>query len=93
MDTIKHPHHALLKRGFFQKDPSGKRFFGPFNGGNDSIAYINHYFVKSKEEFMIKVARGKASQQGRYDPEEDFQRFDLNHVLDRTALDFFEKKK
>lgn len=92
METMDSPHYVQLKQGFFQRDPRGRIFYGPFNDGKDDIACINHYFVKSMEEFLRKVDRGRASQGGKYDPKKDFQRFDLNQVLDRSALDFDRKK-
>ena len=36
-------------------------FNTPFNNdGNDSVIQLNHYFCKSREEFMKKIERGRA---------------------------------
>ena len=46
------------------------------------VIRINHYAVRSYEEFMEKQARGRASGPARSLSEEYFKRFDLNDIAD-----------
>ena len=50
------------------------------------VIRINHYAVKSFEEFVEKQARGRASGRARTVELEYFYRFDLNDILDDTQL-------
>jgi hypothetical protein len=69
-------------------DPNRNIIDGPFNlTGDDSIAQLNHYFCKSKEEFLAKVKRGK-SDSTEFRDIGDFERHDFNEVEDLTALNF-----
>ena len=66
---------------------------GPFNfNGDDSIAQLNHYFCKSKEEFLAKVKRGKSDSTTFRDIRE-FDDHDFNEVEDLAALDFMASQK
>lgn len=57
------------------------------------IAQINHYFIKSKEEFINrKIARGTCYQKLEYvDIESTFAKFDLNEVEDNFMLKYADK--
>ena len=60
------PHHFLYIDKYFAIDTNYDRVNGPFNPANKSdpsvnlydVAYINHYFLKSKEDFLNKHFRG-----------------------------------
>jgi hypothetical protein len=55
--------HAVRKymNGKELKDTGGKKITGLYNpNGPTDIAVINHYFTKTRPEFSIKRARGKA---------------------------------
>ena len=61
---------------------------GPFNNnGDDSIAIINHYFVKTKDEFLLKCERGRADT-GTHRDISDFNHHNFNEVEDLTAMNF-----
>jgi hypothetical protein len=64
---------------------------GPFNyKGSDEIVQLNHYFCKTKEEYIEKINRGRSDTNfsrkiNEYDP------YNLNEIIDTTALTFFKK--
>ena len=81
-------HNSTTKKGIL-KDCFGNHISGPFNNkGNLNIAYINHYFVKSKEEWTIKRLRGRsdglANRQDR-----EFVGHNINEVEDLSAKEFY----
>ena len=41
------PHHVYLKEGYNKTC-------------EETVAQINHYFTKSRDEFILKIARGRA---------------------------------
>jgi hypothetical protein len=62
---------------------------GPFNyQGNDDVAIINHYFCKTKKEFITKVMRGRADT-GQIRNLSDFDSNNFNDVEDLTAYNFY----
>lgn len=86
---LNHPHMPELKNGY-QHDVNGTKINGPFNNNNESlnIAYINHYFGKTREEWQIKKDRGKATgEMKRTDCEFDAHNF--NEVEDLSAHNFY----
>ena len=46
------------------------------------IIRINHYAIKSREEFIEKQNRGRAAGKRNYVPDDYFTRFDLNDIED-----------
>jgi hypothetical protein len=58
------------------------------NSGPIDIAQINHYFVKTKDEFYKKINRGRADT-GTYRDISDFDKHNKNEVEDLYALNFF----
>lgn len=56
-----HVHFPLYRRGFYNLSENGEIITGPFSNtvSFDKIR-INHYRYKSQEEFIEKVARGRA---------------------------------
>lgn len=82
-----HPHFPVeLVEGFDPlKDTHGNTVTSPFNrNGSLELAQINHYFVKSKEEFNHKAKRGKNGPGFRTISE--FWSHDFNEIEDRSAL-------
>jgi hypothetical protein len=66
---------------------------GDFNErGDDSIAQINHYFTKTRDEWKLKKERGRASAKNAMRLDGDFDLHNKNEVEDLTALNFFVKK-
>ena len=62
---------------------------GPFNkNGNDNIVQINHYFCKTKDEFINKIKRGRADNEKFRDISE-FDAHNKNETLDLNAYNFF----
>ncbi len=63
-------------------------FMGPLNSKvNTNIAQLNHYFTKSKEEFQLKAARGRADN-GEIRSLADFEAHDFNDIEDMSAFMF-----
>jgi hypothetical protein len=61
---------------------------GPYNNeGTDDIAQINHYFCKTKEEFINKINRGRATTSTKRTIE-SFSSYDMNEVEDLHAYNF-----
>jgi hypothetical protein len=61
----------------------------PFNeNGPIDVAQINHYFCKTKEEFIRKINRGRADT-GTYRDITDFDNHNFNEVEDLTAYNFY----
>ena len=70
-------------------DSDRKLVNGPFNiNGPTDIIQLNHYFVKTKEEFILKINRGRSDTTMKRE-EEEFHRTNFNEVEDLTAYNFF----
>lgn len=83
------PHCFFTRPPSCQKDPRGRVLDGPWNpAGTDEIAHVNHYFVKSREEFERKIRRGRADTRASRTVR-DFAAHDLNEVEDARALIYF----
>lgn len=65
------PDGRIIKKSWKDRDPQ------------QDVIRINHYAVKSYEEFMEKQARGRASGREKEVREEYFRRFDLNNCEDQ----------
>lgn len=66
-----------------------KTNMGPFNKpGNDDIAVINHYFGKTKQEFLLKCERGRADTTTKRKLDE-FDSHNFNDVEDLSAYNFY----
>ena len=63
-------HGNPIKKHFREREPQ------------QDIIRINHYAVRSREEFMEKQNRGRASGTQRTVPDEYFTRYDLNDLAD-----------
>jgi hypothetical protein len=70
-------------------DTNHQKGGGPLNSnGDDSIAQINHYFCKTKEEFISKISRGR-SDIGTFRTIDDFIPHNHNSIEDLTAFKFY----
>jgi hypothetical protein len=71
-------------------DTNGKMINNPpFNpNGPIDVVQINHYFTKTKEEFVKKINRGRADI-GTYRDISDFDKHNINEIEDLTALNFY----
>ena len=69
--------------------PDKKIGHGNFNyEGNDNIAQINHYFCKTKEEFKMKISKGRSDTTMSRKIIE-FEGHNFNDIEDKTAINFF----
>lgn len=79
------PHYPLYKIGGYSVGESdGKRQYGWYH---HNVAYknvrVNHYFTKSKQEYIKKHNRGLADRIGKYD-DLMFEKHDLNDIKDEA---------
>lgn len=75
-------HQAATLPGNTTVDTHGERITVPYKRREPlhDILRINHYPVKSLEEFRAKQARGRASGRARNVPDDYFTRYDLNDI-------------
>jgi hypothetical protein len=78
-------------------DAQGNQHQGSFNhDGNIDIVQLNHYFCKTKEEYQLKIERGRADlSKSHPDWVRKWSDYDLgntNEVEDLIAYDFFFNK-
>lgn len=88
------PHYPLYKLGGYSiSESTGERLYGWFC---HTVEYrnmrINHYFTKSKEEFIQKRNRGLGDRLGKYDMDM-FSTYDLNDIQDRNMAIYIEEIK
>lgn len=82
------PHFPLYHIGAWSVDSTRKRQRLWYNHDVDfSIIRCNHYFCKSKEEFIAKRSRGMADRQAKYDMSK-FKEYDLNDIDDSMMLPY-----
>lgn len=87
------PHFPLYKLGAHSINENGTRLYAWYNVINNyQHLRINHYFTKSKSEFIQKRARGLADRIGMYDLEK-FNKYDLNDNYDNSMLYYANKIK
>lgn len=83
---ILNPHYVEYKKNYWAVDALGNRIDGPMAKNSPNMKLrINHYFTKSKEEFLQKRARGMADQEKIRDMS-DFKLHDRNDVYDDGML-------
>lgn len=59
--VFENPHYPVYNKGYYSIDEDGSMIKGPFNAyGKCKRIQINHYFTKSKIEYILKALRGKA---------------------------------
>ncbi|MFQ8632094.1 MAG: glycosyltransferase family 92 protein [Intestinibacter bartlettii] len=85
------PHFPIYRLGAWNIDSKGKRQYVWYNHDVDfSIIRCNHYFGKSREEFIQKRSRGMADRQSKYDLTK-FDEYDLNDIHDDIMLRYADK--
>ncbi|WP_281165140.1 glycosyltransferase family 2 protein [Liquorilactobacillus sicerae] len=88
---INNPHSAFYLPGCHAVDERGKEIDGPLSENvNTDIIRINHYFTKSKEEFLMKKARGRATISS-HRTMQDFVDHDQNKVFDDSMRKYNKK--
>lgn len=88
------PHYPLYKLGGYSiSESTGERLYGWFC---HTVEYknmrINHYFTKSKEEFIQKMNRGLGDRLGKYDMDM-FSTYNLNDIQDKSMAIYVEQMK
>ena len=85
------PHFPIYKHGAYTVSPDGRRLYAMYNYDVcfDEIV-CNHYFCKSKEEFIKKVSRGLADKPGVFRDMSIFDIYDKNDVEDTTMLKYID---
>ncbi|MCI8347592.1 MAG: glycosyltransferase family 92 protein [Bacilli bacterium] len=80
--TFQNPHYPVYMKGYYSIDEDGHVIKGPFNSyGQCKKMQINHYFTKSKTEYVLKALRGKADSQS-FRGMKDFIKHDQNAIYD-----------
>jgi hypothetical protein len=75
-------------------DVNGVQHNGPFNyKGNDDILQLNHYYSKTKEEFKLKIEKGRADlPKSHSNWKRTWDLYDIhnfNEIEDLTAYNFY----
>jgi len=84
------PHHFLYTNNASCVNEHYQPVEGPFSEHSTDRAQINHYFVRSKEQFRKKISRGRATGYPKR-KEDQFYRFDNAAVIsDTTILDLWD---
>jgi hypothetical protein len=86
-------HVCTLKKPFQTVDCKGLRTShgGIHRHGSADVAVLHHYAVKTKAEFLLKRARGRARVVGQR-PMDYFAKFNHNEVFDDSAWKFFTRE-
>lgn len=85
------PHYPIYKLGYSINDSDGKRLWGWFcHDVKWQNLRINHYYCKSKEQYIQKISRGFGDRVGEYDMKQ-FNDYDLNDVRDESMLVYADK--
>lgn len=88
------PHYPIYKLGGYNiNDSDGKRLWGWFcHDVKWQNLRVNHYYCKSKEQYLQKISRGLGDRVGEYDMKQ-FNDYDLNDVKDESMLIYADKMK
>ena len=83
------PHYASLFRDFYTVNSNGNKtlYVTGFPIVADKIV-VNHYYVKSFEEFAVKVNRGSACRSINHKRMEAFKKYDRNEIFDDEILKY-----
>lgn len=94
--TFQNPHYPVYMKDYHNIDEDGNVIKGPFNSyGKCRRIQINHYFTKSKTEYVLKALRGKADSRS-FRGMNDFIKHDQNIVYDNIVdkyIPVVQKKK
>lgn len=95
IESCQHVHYPTYIAGFYNIDENGKRIDGWSNPreGDTKHIRINHYFTKSKEEWIERRSRGKADTADENDKRtlDEFYEHDENDVYDDIMLRYSEQ--
>lgn len=89
INFMEYPHHATFFLDRYPVNEDGKIVLGPFNSPvTIKKIVINHYIIKSKEEFEVKLKRGKADSITSAYSEKIFDQYDQNDITDESILQY-----
>ncbi len=88
VECIPNPHYALYLHTFHAVNAEGEIVAEYLNKSvaADKIV-VNHYFTKSREEYLKKFSRGRSDVDVKY-PQESFELHDYNEVFDDGILTY-----
>lgn len=92
----RHVHYPTYYRGFYSVNEAGERVNGWSNPCNETkLIRINHYFTKSKQEWIERRSRGKADTFDDADKRtlDELYQHDHNEVYDPIMLPYAELLK
>lgn len=84
------PHFSFYFKGKVAVNSAGN-FISPWYGNQPVLAdkiVINHYYIKSKEEFLLKQKRGRATGNTMGLPMGVFYKYDRNEVFDDGIIKY-----
>lgn len=86
------PHYPLYQLGAYSVSETGdERLYVWFRDKREYVNIrINHYYTKSREQFLNKIARGLGDRVGEYKVEQ-FAKYDLNEIEDNSMNIYSEK--
>lgn len=91
---FQHVHYPQLERGFLFVNEEGRRIYN-WENKTDKTKYlrINHYFTKSKEEWIERRSKGKADSNSMQNNRtiDEFYQHDNNDILDMHAVEIAKK--
>ena len=90
--VFRNPHFAFFIKGFYTYSVLGEKLKEALVSQISDEIRINHYFCKSKEEYVAKKAKGLADQLGER-AENDFRDHDQNDVYDDSMDPYIEMLK
>lgn len=91
-----HVHYPTYYRGLYSVNENGQRVDGWSNPcGNTKKIRINHYFTKSKQEWIERRSRGKADTTDQEDKRslQEFEQHDHNEIYDPIMLPYVDNLK
>lgn len=90
-----HVHVPSYFPGIYNIDETGKKVFGPYNAAVPNELQINHYFTKSKEEWIVRRSLGKADFKSEKEKRtlDEFYQHDKNDIFDSYMLRYVDAIK
>ncbi|MBR2519116.1 MAG: glycosyltransferase family 92 protein [Selenomonadaceae bacterium] len=89
VDCVLSPHHAICFEGLHSVNTDGEENEKPINYpvATDKIV-VNHYYTKSREEFMTKINRGSAYRLLKRKDVKNFEVYNHNEIFDNGILKY-----
>lgn len=90
----RHAHYPVYYPGFYNVDEAGQTVCGPYHmDQKPEKIRINHYFTKSREEWIRRRSMGRASIADANNKRtiQDFEKYDQNDIYDDLMLNYTAK--